>query len=100
MILLTLHKLTFFICLFFGILHLLKKNRPIKFIHRWSGFIALISIFIYLFQMSSNLFGYIIYMLIIALTAIIPFLKSQKKCTAVHIVGGLGSIVWLVLIHI
>ena len=100
MILLTLHKLTFFICLFFGILHLFKKNRPIKFIHRWSGFIALISIFIYLFQMSSNLFGYIIYMLIIALTATIPFFKRQKKCTAVHIAGGLGSIVWLVLIHI
>lgn len=100
MILLTLHKLSFFICLFFGILHLFKKNRPIKLIHRWSGFIALISIFIYLFQISSNLVGYIIYMLIIALTVIIPFLKSQKKHTVLHIVGGLGSIVWLVLIHI
>lgn len=98
--LLAIHKISLLICLVFGVMHLFNKNIRIKSVHKWSGFITLISILIYLFQMNSGKFGYIIYMLIIALTAMIPFVWKHKKHTVFHIGAALSSIVWLVLIHI
>ncbi len=98
--LLAIHKISLLICLVFGVVYLFKENVRIKFVHKWSGIITLISIFIYLFQMNSDKFGYIIYMLIMALTALIPFAYKQKKSTAIHTASALSSIVWLVLIHI
>ena len=98
--LLALHKVSLLLCVIFGILNLFNKNAKIKSVHRWSGFIAIISIFIYLFQMNSSQNGYIIYMLIMALTAIIPYLCKQKKSTVIHIGTALSSIVWLVFIHL
>ena len=96
--LLALHKMSLVICLLLGILYFFNKNAKVKFVHKWSGFIAIISIFIYLFQMNSGQFGYIIYMLIMALTAMIPYMYKQKNI--IHIAAALSSIVWLVLIHI
>ena len=99
--LLAVHKISLLICLLMGILYLFNKKTKIKSVHRWSGFIALISIFIYLFQMSTGQFGYIIYMLIMALTAIIPYMMFKQKISkGMHITAALSSIVWLVLIHI
>ena len=98
--LLALHKMSLLLCIIMGIINSFNKNAKIKSVHKWSGFIALISIFIYLFQMNSGQYGYIIYMLIMALTAIIPYLRKQKKSTVIHITAALSSLVWLVLIHI
>ena len=98
--LLALHKLSLLLCVILGILNLFNKNAKIKLFHGWSGFIALISILLYLFQMNTGQNGYIIYMLIMTLTVIIPYLCKQKKSTVIHIATALSSLVWLVFIHL
>ena len=98
--LLVLHKFSLMICLILGLVYLFNKKEKIRVVHRWSGFIAVLSILVYLFQMDAGRFGYVIYTLIMALAAIIPYIFKQKKSTVIHLTAVVGSIVWLVLIHI
>ena len=99
--LLAVHKLSLMICLILGLLYLFTKKEKIRDSHRWSGLIAVLSILIYLFEMDAGArFGYVIYMLIMALAASIPYIFKQKKSTVIHLTAALTSIVWLVLIHI
>ena len=96
---LAIHKMMFFISILIGFISIFKRNTILGAIHKWTGFTAIISIFIYLVQTYFDAIGYAVYMLLLIAAACIPYIRKRLS-VGLHIMAACAAIVWLVWIHI
>ena len=94
------HKVALLLALVFGILSCFKKFEKLKKAHVLAAVILVISILIYLFQVSFTNVRYVIYGLFLLLVFISPKIVKGKGKLFSHIVLALLAIVCLVVVHI
>ena len=94
------HKVALLLAFIFGILSCFKKFKKLKEAHVLAAIILVISILIYLFQVSFTNVRYVIYGFFLLLAFISPKIVKGKGKLFSHVVFALLTIVCLVVVHI
>lgn len=101
-LILVVHKLSLLVTLLFGLIAFFMKNERMKKIHYFASIALVMSIFIYLLQISFANIRYVIYGFFLLLAFITPkFIKGKGKLKLIsHLSLVMLSIVCLVVVHI
>lgn len=94
------HKLSLLVTLIFGLITFFMKNEKVKKIHYFASAALVISIFIYLIQISFVNIRYVIYGFFLLLAFISPKFIKGKGGVFSHVSLAILSIVCLVVVHI